>query len=187
LQDGRSATEFDALIPMQGKLIRPTADLEASYRAYLDELGDEERFPFTLDLDSSDFAAFLRRLDDFEYGRNLRDGRVGNTTYWWIEAGEVVGAANLRHHLNRELLAYGGHIGLGVRPSMRSKGVGVRLLQATVEQAWQRGIGDVHIHCHRSNVASERMIRRAGGELRTVDPDRVPGDEVLRFVIPGPA
>lgn len=172
---------------MTGELIRPRADLEASYRAYLIELGDEERYPFTLDLDCSDFPAFLQRLDDFERGRNLPEGRVPSTTYWWIVAGEVVAASNLRHHLNRELEAYGGHIGLGVRPSMRGKGIGVRLLKATVHQARQRGIGDVHIHCHRSNPASERMILRAGGELRSTDPYRIAGDEVLRFVIPSPA
>lgn len=169
---------------MNGELIRPRAEFRSSYRDYLRELGREPRYPFTLDLDCSDFDAFLRRLDDFEQGRDLPDGRVANTTFWWVEAGEVVGASNLRHHLNRELEAYGGHIGLGVRPSKRGQGIGVRLLQATVEQARERGIGDVHIHCHRSNPVSERIIRRVGGELRSTDGDRIAGEVVLRFVVP---
>jgi len=45
---------------------------------------------------------------------------VPHSTFWLIDAnGEIVAISNLRHALHMFLLASGGHIGYGVRPSLR--------------------------------------------------------------------
>lgn len=45
-----------------------------------------------------------------------------------IERNIIVGAVNIRHYLNESLLLNGGHIGDGVRPSERRKGVATKMI-----------------------------------------------------------
>ncbi|AKS41155.1 GNAT family N-acetyltransferase [Wenzhouxiangella marina] len=148
-------------------LIDPTPRYEASYLRYLDELGQEERYPFPLDFDASDFSALLVRLDDLRAGRNLPEGRVPSSTYWLVEGDEIIGVSNLRHALNEAIREVGGHIGLGVRPSRRGEGLGSELMALTIGRAWQRGMAELYIHCYRDNAASARMIRANGGQLHS--------------------
>ena len=150
---------------MTVELVRPSAKYESSYRAYIAELGDEERYPFPLDFDHVDFPALLCRLNDFEAGRNLPEGYVPSSTYWLVENGELAGVSNLRHFLNERIFNAGGHIGLGIRPRARGRGLGSLLLSLTIAEARRKGIGDLHIHCHKHNAASARMIMANGGVL----------------------
>lgn len=80
-------------------LIKPAVEYERSYKSYIDELGDAERYPFPLDYGYDDFAALVARLNDFSLGTGLTDDMVPNTTFWLIENGEIVGVSNLRHRL----------------------------------------------------------------------------------------
>ena len=164
------------------KLIKPTLDYQASYLSYIEELGDEERYPFPLDFDHSDFNALLSQINDFEQGINLPIGYVPSSTYWLMDGDEIIGVSNLRHHLNDLLLEAGGHIGLSTRPSMRGQGLGIKLLQMTLEQASQMGIIEVHIHCYADNPASAKMIEACGGVFDSeFKPDD--GPVVLRYVV----
>lgn len=163
------------------QLMLPGAALETSYRHYIAELGSEERYPFPLDFDHSDFAAMLARLDEFRNGVNLPEGYVPSTTYWLVQDGELLGVSNLRHCLNERIRQAGGHIGLGIRPAWRGKGLGSLLLRLTLQQARQRGIAQVHVHCYRHNVASARMIRANGGWLESEV--EVDGKLVQRYLI----
>ncbi|MBY6203809.1 GNAT family N-acetyltransferase [Halomonas denitrificans] len=183
---GQDVSRFDEARRSRLRLVRPDGRFEASYRAYLDELGDEERYPFPMDFDPQDFDAMLRRIERFERGVDLPDGYVPSSTFWLVDGQDLLGVSNLRHRLNSGLRACGGHIGLGIRPSRRGEGLGIELLARTIEQARARGIGDVHIHCHAGNEASARMIRRVGGVLQS---EHVPPDgarTVLRFVVAHP-
>lgn len=150
---------------MDAKLVQPEARFEQSYVAYIRELGDEVRHPFPLDFDYDDFAALLARLEGYSRGENIPDGFVPHSTFWLVQGDELVGVSNLRHRLNERLEAYGGHIGLSIRPSRRSQGLGRLLLKLTAERAKERGISTVHVHCYRSNTASSMVILRNGGVL----------------------
>lgn len=86
---------------MSRTLIKPSADFEASYREYIRELGDEERHPFPLDFDHSNFATLVQRLGELEAGDNLAPGHIPSSTYWLVEVKEVVGVSNLRHSFQR--------------------------------------------------------------------------------------
>jgi predicted acetyltransferase len=161
------------------KLVLPQLDYESSYEAYIRELGDEERYPFPLDFEHSDFAALLRRLDDFASGTNLPPDFVPASTYWLVQGRELVGVSNLRHHLNERIKHNGGHIGLGIRPSYRGRGLGNLLLSLTIQEARRKGISQIHIHCHKSNIASAKMIARNGGVLDSEISD-VRSEEVIQ-------
>lgn len=163
------------------QLILPSAEYEGSYRDYITELGDEERYPFPLDFDHADFSALLAKLEQFRMGADLPEGFVPSTTYWLVDQQEMIGVANLRHYLNARIERAGGHIGLGVRPRERAKGLGTTLLKLTLEQAFARGIQPVHVHCYKHNQASARMILANGGVLDSEIEDR--GTLVQRYVI----
>lgn len=164
-------------------LIKPTLGYEASYREYIEELGDEERYPFPLDFDHSDFAALLDRLADYEAGRNLPAGYVASSTFWLVESGELIGVSNLRHSLNEEIRRCGGHIGLGIRPSRRARGLGAELMSLTIQEAWKRGIEEVHVHCYKANKASAKIIESNGGILHSEIEKGYPAMIVQRFVV----
>lgn len=151
-------------------LIEPCAEFEPSYRAYIAELGDEVRYPFPLDFDHSDFAQLLQRLRDFRAGIGIPEGFVASATYWLVDGSELVGVSNLRLSLNDRLREHGGHIGLGIRPSQRGHGLGKLLLRLTVAEARKHGIAQVHVHCHKHNLASARMIVANGGLLHSEVP-----------------
>ncbi len=164
------------------KLIKPTIDHQDSYLSYIEELGEEERYPFPLDFDHSDFSAWLKRVAEFEQGIELPLGYVPSSTYFMVKDGEILGVSNLRHVMNDALLEAGGHIGLSTRPSLRGQGLGIELLQLTLTEANQLDINEVHIHCYHDNPASAKMIEACGGVLDSeFKPDD--GPVVLRYVI----
>jgi len=168
---------------MSVELIRPIEKYENSYRTYIAELGDEERYPFPMDFDHRDFSSLLHRLSDFENGRNLPEGFVPSSTYWLVDNGELVGVSNLRHFLNERIINAGGHIGLGIRPKARGRGLGILLLSLTIAEARRKGIGELHIHCHKHNAASARIIMANGGVLVSETSDGRSSDVIQRYVV----
>ncbi|MBX3093145.1 MAG: GNAT family N-acetyltransferase [Cryobacterium sp.] len=143
------------------------------------EFGGETLHGFsTFGFDEHDLAdpeVFARWLD-----REARQRRVGvdgfvPATVWWIiddAAPDVVlGSIQLRHELNDYLLAEGGHIGYGVRPSARGRGVASAALQLCLSEARELGIERVLIVCDADNPASRATILAAGGVL-----ENAPGD-----------
>jgi len=165
------------------ELILPRREYESSYGAYIRELGDEERYPFPLDFDHREFDLLLRRLGDFANGVNLPEGIVPSSTYWLVDGGELIGVSNLRHHLNDRIRHHGGHIGLGIRPSYRARGLGNMLLSLTIQEARKKGVTPIHIHCHKSNTASARMIVRNGGILDSEVADEGSTEIIQRYCV----
>jgi len=171
---------------MTVKLVLPSLEYEQSYRDYIVELGDEERYPFQLDLEHNDFCALLERLDHFLNGVNIPSGYVPTSTFWLVDGHELVGVSSLRQYLNEAIAECGGHIGLGVRPSYRGLGLGNTLMAVTIQEARKIGIEEIHIHCHKSNEASGRMIVRNGGVLRSELKLGQHPETVQRYVLPAP-
>ncbi len=147
------------------KLVVPAAVYEQSYREYITELADEERYPFPLDFEHNDFEQLLTRLNDFAEGCNLPDGYVQSSTLWLVDDEQIVGVTNIRHRLNNAIRHCGGHIGLGIRPSYRGKGIGKQLMQMSIHYLAQMNVSSIHIHCHKHNLASANMIKACAGIL----------------------
>lgn len=172
---------------MNCQLVRPAAVYERSYRDYIRELGDEERYPFPLDYDHDDFSALLQRLDSLAHGIGLPEGFVPSSTFWLVHGDELVGVSNLRHCLNDRIREIGGHIGLGIRPSFRGRGLGTLLLGLTIAEARRRGITPIHIHCQKHNAASTRIIVGNGGVLESEVLDAGSAELVQRYILEGAA
>ncbi|MGI9287278.1 MAG: GNAT family N-acetyltransferase [Pseudomonadales bacterium] len=168
---------------MTAVLVPPSLEYEQSYGAYIVELGDEERYPFPLDFEHHDFGALLQRLSDFSNGTNIPEGFVPSSTFWLVDGAEIIGVTNLRHYLNERIRRCGGHIGLGVRPSFRGRGIGNLLMALTIQEARKRGIREIHIHCHKGNAASARMIVSNGGVLDSEVSDGESAEVVQRYVV----
>lgn len=168
---------------MTEKLILPSHEYKESYNNYINELGDEERYPFPLDFDHHNFTALLMRLDEFSQGINIPEGFVPSSTYWLIKNHEIIGVSNLRHYLNDRIQYCGGHIGLGIRPSYRGRGFGNTLMALTIHEAHKKGIKEIHIHCHKSNQTSARMIISQGGVLVSELEGDESTDTIQRYVV----
>lgn len=115
------------------------------------------------------FARWVARL--------LRDGDVSvppevgkvHATHWWVvEDGQYLGAIALRHELNDFLLRAGGHIGYGIRPSARRRGLATWAVRQVLAVARAHGIERVLITCDDRNVGSARVIESQGGVLEDV-------------------
>ena len=58
---------------------------------------------------------------------------------------------------------FGGHIGYGIKPSARGRGLATKQLALALEKAKSLGIERALITCDRTNVASKQVILRNGG------------------------
>ncbi|MEH6452242.1 MAG: GNAT family N-acetyltransferase [Psychromonas sp.] len=163
------------------EIVSPSIKYKNSYIQYIKELGDETRYPFTLDFDYEDFNALLIRLDEYENGINLPEENVPSTTLWMVEGQELIGVTNIRHCLNSRIEHCGGHIGLGIRPSCRGQKLGQLLMKSSIEKLREMGTQHVHIHCYKANSASAYTIINNGGELES---ELALGEEtVQRYVV----
>ena len=161
--------------------------LSPAYRAQLNELMDEWILEGTENIvpwaicknDYHDFDAYLAGLEIKE----PRDGKVPDTTYFCLdtETNRFVGAVNIRHYLNDYLMRCGGHIGDGIRPSMRGKGLGTKMIALALDECRKMGLERVLMVCDAENHASARTIRKNGGNLenRTIEK----GCEIERYWI----
>lgn len=112
--------------------------------------------------DYKDYDSYLKGLDN-----PGSDEWVPDSTYFCLdeERNIFVGAVNIRHYLNESLLFDGGHIGDGVRPSERGKGIGTKMIALALEKCRSLGMNRVLMVCNKSNVASAKTIINNGGVL----------------------
>ena len=126
------------------------------------------------------YAIWKNDYHDFEYYlENLQileecDGRVPDSTFFCLDEDRniFVGAVNIRHYLTGAMLLNGGHIGDGVRPSERGKGIATQMIGIALRECKKLGIDRVLMVCDKENVASAKSIVKNGGILEnevTVD------------------
>lgn len=115
----------------------------------------------------NDFHDFDYYLENLEIKEETEDGRVPDTTLFCLDKDRniLVGAVNIRHYLNEGLLATGGHIGDGIRPSERRKGYATAMLGLALEECRKLGINRVLMCCDKDNVGSAKSIIKNGGVL----------------------
>ncbi len=114
-------------------------------------------------VDYQDFANYCRNLEVTDPS----DGLVPDSTFFCLDEDRniIVGAVNIRHHLNDALLLNGGHIGDGVRPSERRKGIATKMIALALEECRKLGIQKVLMVCDKNNVGSAKSIQNNGGIL----------------------
>ncbi|MFC4019251.1 GNAT family N-acetyltransferase [Micromonospora sp. GCM10011542] len=115
------------------------------------------------------FAAWVARLaDESDPAQPLDAGLVRCTYRWIVEGDRVVGGIALRHELDDFLLRVAGHIGYGIRPSARGRGLATWALGRMLGEAKGVGLDRVLITCAVDNVASAKTIEHHGGVLEDV-------------------
>lgn len=167
---------------MKLKLVK----LSAAYKSQLTEMMDEwsasgeEIIPYAIRKnDYRDFDNYLTHLDVKDDSGTL----VPDSTFFCLdeERNIFVGAVNIRHYLNERLLRSGGHIGDGVRPSERKKGIATAMIGLTLEECKKLGIDRVLMVCDKDNIGSAKSIQRNGGLLENEIEDD--GEIVQRYWI----
>lgn len=114
----------------------------------------------------NDYHNFEEYLEKLEVKENDQ-GLVPDSTYFCLdtERNIFVGAVNIRHYLNESLLLNGGHIGDGVRPSERRKGIATKMIGLALEECRKLGIEKVLMVCNKENIGSSKSIQNNGGVL----------------------
>lgn len=144
--------------------------LEEKYRKQLIDMMEEwskagERIvPYVIRKnDYHDFKTYINRLEI----KSEKDGLVPDSTFFCLDTDKdiFVGAVNIRHYLNEDLLLNGGHIGDGVRPSERRKGIATKMIGLALEECRKIGIDKVLMVCEKENIGSAKSIQNNGGIL----------------------
>jgi len=148
------------------KLVKLTADNHPLLVDMMDEwtASSEKIVPYAIrKVDYRDFGLYLPSL---EVGPERKD-LVPDSTFFCLdtERNLFVGAVNIRHYLNEGLLLNGGHIGDGVRPSERRKGIATKMIGLALEECRMLGIDRVLMVCDKQNIGSAKSIINNGGVL----------------------
>ncbi len=151
------------------RLIKTSVKQKEQILAFLQEWyeRDERIVPTSVDRETTDFEAYVNTLRQKELRENIEEGWVPSTTYWLTDGEELLGAANIRHELNESLLKIGGHVGYGVKPSARGRGLATLQLKLALEKVKELGIERALITCNRTNVASRQVILNNRGVADT--------------------
>lgn len=163
------------------KLVKPSVEYKDSALEALREYHAEGRYKF---LDAHELAEnFPEFVDDLNAGKvhlHLPYADwvepVPETVLWLVKDGAFIGSVNIRHRLNWHLEKWGGHISFSVRPSMRGKGFGKKLLQKAIPFAAHFGIDRALMTVDPENREAIRAIEFAGGKFSDETPatDRFP-------------
>lgn len=151
---------------MKLRLVKASNQYQAQITDMLEEwyATGEKIVPYAIRrLDYHDFAYYCANLEIKDAG----GGRVPDSTFFCLdeERDRMVGAVNIRHDLNEALLLNGGHIGDGVRPSERGKGIATQMIAMALDECRKLGIRKVLMVCDKENIDSAKSIRRNGGIL----------------------
>lgn len=151
---------------MRLKLVKATDAYQRQITDMLDEwyASGEKIVPYAIRrTDYHNFREYCERLE----AQNPCGGLVPDTTFFCLDEDRdvMVGAVNIRHFLNESLLLDGGHIGDGVRPSERRKGIATKMIGLALQECRKLGIDKVLMVCDRENIGSAKSIINNGGIL----------------------
>ncbi len=157
------------------KLIRPSTEYKESFLSALDEYHKEGRFSFYNNNEIySNFEEFIENLRN-EKGHRYRPYEswvepVPETILWLVKDMEYIGSIYIRHRINWHLEKWGGHIYFAIRPSMRNKGFGKKILKKSIPYANYIGIDKALITVDPDNKAAQRIIEFCGGKEDDITP-----------------
>ena len=163
------------------ELVTPTTELHAAWLAARADWGPgnhEDGFGLREqdDVETPEgFAAWVRRLRGEPDPAGPDVVRAAATCWWIVEGETVLGGIALRHGTDEAVLRLG-HVGYGIRPSARGRGLATWALGQVLSVAGAEGLDRVLVVCEEDNAASARVIEHHGGvleEVRGTGPVRV--------------
>ncbi len=151
---------------MNLKLVKASQEYKKQICDMLDEwyATGEKIIPYVIrKTDHHDFENYLANIEVKIAGNGL----VPDSTFFCLDTDRniMVGAVNIRHYLNEALLLNGGHIGDGVVPSERRKGIATAMIALALVECKKLGIDRVLMVCNKDNVGSAKSIVNNGGIL----------------------
>jgi predicted acetyltransferase len=157
--------------------------LREGFRRGIQPAADERR----IDAIEGDFAGHLRAITDQSGMVSLPTGevvpKVPHSLLWLVEGDQFIGEVSIRHELNAYLMAAGGHIGYGIRPSRQGQGCGKLILALALEECRRLGIERVLVTCAGDHLASVRIIEANGGRLDSAIDDPAGRGRLRRYWI----
>ena len=163
------------------KLIRPSVEYKDSYLKALEEYHAEGRYLYQdISALNADFEGFVKELSA-EKGYPHQPYQdwvepVPETIVWLVKDDEYLGTVDIRHRLNWHLEKWGGHVHFVIRPSMRGKGFGKKMLRKAMPIINYIGIDEALLTVAPENKWAINIIESLGGKFEdeTAATDRFP-------------
>jgi predicted acetyltransferase len=152
------------------KLVRPDVDYKDSFLEALTEYHAEGRCLYkTHTMLNADFDGFVKALKA-ERGHPHQPYQdwvepVPETVAWLVKDDTYLGTVSIRHRLNWHLEKWGGHIHFIIRPSMRGKSFGKKILLKAIPIANYLGIEKALLTVAPDNLPAIRIIESCGGKF----------------------
>jgi predicted acetyltransferase len=152
------------------ELVKPNPSHETKALDYIQEHKNNNEFDLhggALLEKSESFAVWLKQLAENSDKSTVNKDWVISSTFFAIRRKDekIMGMVDIRHELNDFLESYGGHIGLGVRPTERNKGYATEILKKALNYCKELGLSKVMVACYKENTASAKVISKCGGIL----------------------
>lgn len=116
-----------------------------------------------------------------EFLKNRKQDTTSNrlwvpaTLYFFMDDEDILWEIQIRHSIDHPRLSLewwcGGHIGYGLRPIARGRGLATEMLRFGLIEAKKLGIEKILISAHEDNPASWKTIERLDGEYLTMIDD----------------
>ena len=137
---------------MSDVVIRPIAlgDIEAFGRVTDSVMRERRYLAFLEGFPIEECAAFV--------ARNIR---LGNPQYVAEDGGEIVGWCDIRRE-TIPVYAHCGHLGMGLLPSYRGRGIGERLIRASIDAARAAGFERIELSVYGRNTRAMALYRKVG-------------------------
>lgn len=170
---------------MRAELRELSVDMGKAEYAMLQDIEDGENgfsnpaYGMTED----EFRLWLQREHDYARGKNLPEGWLPCTTYFFYIDDIPVGIGRVRHGSNAylETVVGAGHLGYGIARRHRGKGYGALLFRELLYQCRALGYRKIKLFPHRDNAATLCIMQKNGGEIiGTFGTDKY----ILRIPIP---
>lgn len=85
----------------------------------------------------------------------------GNPHFVVLAADAVVGWCDIVRH-ERETRAHSGTLGMGLLPDWRGQGIGRRLIETAIAEAWRRGFERIELTVNEGNEPAQRLYLAVG-------------------------
>ena len=156
------------------ELVEPSHELYAAWLEAHEEWGPgahEDGFGLRPSDDvrsSGGFRTWVDRLIAESDRVATEIAQAGCVYRWVVEDGRVLGGIALRHDAH-EQVHHAGHVGYGIRPSARRRGLATLALEQILNEARNLGMERVLVVCASDNIASAKMIERQVGVLERTE------------------
>ena len=151
------------------ELVKPNKAHETIVRDFINEHIENNEFEIHGGalVEKSDYNSWLKQLANNSDKSTASKDWVVASTFLAIRKsdGRLIGVIDIRHELNDFLQSYGGHIGLGIRPSERGKGYASAITMEGLGFCKKIGLHKVMLACYKDNPASRKTIEKCGGKL----------------------